>query len=386
MRLSKRIGKLEPQLARKMYTKARQFRDVIDLTLGDPDMPTPEHIKRAGCESILENDTHYTANKGTAELLSAISRDLTERLGVNYDPNREIIVTPGAMGALYLASVCLVDEGDEALLLAPHWPNYTNMILMCDGKPIDINCYGLKTEDVMRQLRDACTEHTRILAINSPCNPTGQILASDTLDAIAELAVEKDLIVYSDEVYSSILFNGRKHDSILLRPGMRERTVFIDSLSKRFSMTGWRVGFAAAPENLIARMTEMQEHTSACVAPFAQRAAVEALRNGRSGESEIAQTFERRCKYMADRLNRIEGIECRAAEATFYLFADIRKTRMSSEAFADGLLECEQVAVVPGNAFGRFGEGYIRIACSVREELLEEACERIERFALRLAN
>ena len=369
-----------------MYTKARQFRDVIDLTLGDPDMPTPEHIKRAGCESILENDTHYTANKGTAELLSAISRDLTERLGVNYDPNREIIVTPGAMGALYLASVCLVDEGDEALLLAPHWPNYTNMILMCDGKPIDINCYGLKTEDVMRQLRDACTEHTRILAINSPCNPTGQILASDTLDAIAELAVEKDLIVYSDEVYSSILFNGRKHDSILLRPGMRERTVFIDSLSKRFSMTGWRVGFAAAPENLIARMTEMQEHTSACVAPFAQRAAVEALRNGRSGESEIAQTFERRCKYMADRLNRIEGIECRAAEATFYLFVDIRKTRMSSEAFADGLLECEQVAVVPGNAFGRFGEGYIRIACSVREELLEEACERIERFALRLAN
>ena len=137
-----------------MYTKARQFRDVIDLTFGDPDMPTPEHIKRAGCESILENDTHYTANKGTAELLSAISRDLTERLGVNYDPNREIIVTPGAMGALYLASVCLVDEGDEALLLAPHWPNYTNMILMCDGKPIDINCYGLKAEDVMRQLRD----------------------------------------------------------------------------------------------------------------------------------------------------------------------------------------------------------------------------------------
>lgn len=380
MRLSDRIGKLQPQLARILYTKARQYQNVIDLTLGDPDMPTPENIKAAGCAAILGNDTHYTANRGILELREAVSRDIRERLGLDYDPEREIIITPGAMGALYLASVCLVDGGDEALLLAPHWPNYTNMILMCDGKPIDINCYGLETEEIMDRLRAACSGRTRILAINSPCNPTGQVLSARTLDAIAAFAVERDLIVFSDEVYSSILFGGRRHDSILSRPGMRERTVLIDSLSKRYSMTGWRVGFAAAPENLIAKMTEMQEHTSACVAPFAQRAAVCALREGKAGEAEIARTFERRCSYMARRLNEIEGIHCRETAATFYLFVDIRKTGLSSEEFAYRLLEEEQVAVVPGNAFGDCGEGYIRIACSLEEEILDRACEKIKQF------
>lgn len=386
MRLSERIGRLQPQLARILYTKARQYRDVIDLTLGDPDMATPEAVKRAGCEAILGNDTHYTLNKGIAELRRAVADDIFSHMAIAYDPETEIIITPGAMGALYLASICLVDDGDEAILLAPHWPNYTNMILMCDGRPIDVNCYDVETEEIMRRLESTCNAKTRLLVINSPCNPTGQRLSGETLDAIAAFAVERDLIVISDEVYASIIFDGTRHDSILSRPGMRERTVLIDSLSKRFSMTGWRVGFAAAPENLIDRMTQMQEHTSACVSPFVQRAAVCALEHANEDAREIARTFESRCRFMAERLNRIDGISCRQPVATFYLFADIRKTGMSSEAFAYELLQQEQVAVVPGNAFGEYGEGFIRIACSVGEETLGRAADKIERFVRDRAN
>jgi len=375
------LGEIEPQIVRQLFMKAKEYAGVIDLTLGDPDLPTPADVSRAGCEAILQGKTKYTANAGLPELREAIAEDIKRRLGLSYDPQSEIIVTVGAMGALYLATLCLFDPGDEMIILAPHWPNYTNMVKMCRATPVFVNCYGAENIAALREnVLAAVTPRTKALILNSPSNPTGQVLPAEALAGLAEIAITRDLTVYSDEVYHSILFGGRAHESIAALPGMQARTILIDSLSKRFSMTGWRIGCAAAPGSLIAQMTQMQEHIVACAPMFCQIAAAEALRHGRSAEKEINGAFESRCTVMAEGINQIEGLRCRMPEGAFYLFVDIRALGIPSIDFAFRLLDAERVALVPGVAFGPYGEGYVRIACTVPEDALRAGLDRIARF------
>ena len=380
MHLSNMLSTIEPQLARKLFDRAKGYSGVIDLTLGDPDFPTPVSIKEAGIRAITANKTKYTANAGILELRQAISDDIYRRLGVRYDPKTEIICTIGAMGALYLATICTLDPGDEMVVLAPHWPNYTNMVKMCHAIPTYVNIYGEENlSNLDANIRSVITPKTKALILNTPCNPTGQVLRWEHLQTIAAIAKEFDLTVFSDEVYHTILFEG-EHRSITQIEGMQERTVLVDSLSKRFSMTGWRVGYAAAPADIIDYMVQLNEDTAACVPMFCQHAAVEALNHGREAEAELCEGFRQRCRFMENALNQIPGIHCMPSAGTFYLFVDIRETGMTSEEFAYALLDKVQVAVVPGNAFNTQGEGYIRIACTVDIPVLEEAAGRIRRF------
>lgn len=383
MHLSQMLSSIEPQLARRLFDKAKTYSNVIDLTLGDPDFPTPEHIKAAGAQALAANKTKYTANAGILELRQAISEDIEKRLGVRYDPDKEIICTIGAMGALYLATICTLDPGGEMIVLAPHWPNYNNMVKMCHAVPVHVNIYGQENLANMREnILAAITPKTKALILNTPCNPTGQILEWEHLQVIADIAKEYDLTVFSDEVYHTILFEG-EHRSITQIEGMKERTILIESLSKRYSMTGWRVGFAAAPASIIDYMVQLNEDVAACVPMFCQYGAIEAIRNGDEAAAQMCEGFRRRCEYMTDALNSMKGIRCERSRGTFYLFVDIRETGMTSEEFAYGLLEQEQVAVVPGNAFDASGEGYIRIACTVDVPVLEQAAQRIRRFVER---
>ena len=380
MHLSNMLGSIEPQLARRLFDKAKAYSNVIDLTLGDPDFPTPENIKAAAVEALAADKTKYTANAGILELRQAISKDIEKRLGVSYDPNTEIVCTIGAMGALYLATVCSLNPGDEMIVLAPHWPNYNNMVKMCHAVPVHVNIYGRENLANMRQnILAAITPRTKALILNTPCNPTGQILEWEHLKVIADIAKEYDLTVFSDEVYHTILFEG-EHRSIIQIEGMKERTILVESLSKRYSMTGWRVGFAAAPARIIDYMVQLNEDVAACVPMFCQYGAVEAIQNGDEAAAQMCEGFRRRCEYMTGALNSMKGIRCENSKGTFYLFVDIRETGMTSEEFAYGLLEKEQVAVVPGNAFDACGEGYIRIACTVDVPVLEQAAARIRRF------
>lgn len=382
MHLSSMLDTIEPQLARTLFERAKKYSNVIDLTLGDPDFHTPDNVKEAGIAAIRAGKTKYTANAGIIELREAIADDIEKRLGVRYDPKTEIICTIGAMGALYLAALCTLNPGDEMIILAPHWPNYTNMVRMCCAVPKYVNSYGEENlAHLEENIRAQITDKTKAIILNTPSNPTGQILAWEHLNIIAEIAKEFDLSVFADEVYHTILFGGREHRSITQIEGMKERTILVDSLSKRYSMTGWRVGFAAAPAEIVDYMVQLNEDVAACVPMFCQYGAVEALKNGDAAAAQMRDGFYRRCSFLTEELNKIDGIRCAETAGTFYLFADIRGTGLSSMDFALELLDKEQVAVVPGHAFNECGEGFIRIACTLDVPILAEAAERIRRFA-----
>lgn len=380
MFLSKVAKENEPQLVRRIYDKAKEYERVVDLTLGDPDIPTPKAVKEAAYRAIGENKTKYTANAGIAELRKAISADVEKRTGVKYSSD-EICVTAGAMGALYLSAVSILDPEDEMIILEPHWPNYTNMVKMCGAVPKYVNFLGEESlDDLAKNIEKAINDRTKAIIINSPSNPTGVILPFEALEKIAHIAKKYDLWVFSDEVYHTIVFDGKCH-SLLEIPDMKSRTVFIDSLSKRFSMTGFRVGFVCAPKEVATRVAALQENVNSCACMFAQYASLAALDNSEALEKEICETFRRRCTAMTDELRRSEKLIVRNCVSTFYLFIDIRKTGLSSEEFAYKLLDEKQIAVVPGNAFNKAGEGYIRIACTLSEEKLIAAAKDIVHFA-----
>ena len=380
MFVSKTVLENEPQLVRKIYDKSKEYENVTDLTLGDPDIPTPQEIKDAACRALAENKTKYTANAGIPELRQAISKDVKNRTGIKYGLD-EISVTAGAMGALYLTAVSILDPGDEMIILEPHWPNYTNMVKMCKAVPRYVNCLGKQNLAALsRNIENTINDRTKAIIINSPSNPTGLILPFETLEEIAALAKRYDLWVLTDEVYRTIVFDG-SFRSILEIPGMKERTVLIDSLSKRFSMTGFRVGFVCAPKEIAAAVATLQENVNSCACMFAQYASVAALAHSEQFEQRICETFRKRCSAMAAELNRSSKLSVADPAATFYLFVDIRKTGLTAEAFAYRLLEEKHIAVVPGNAFNKAGEGYIRIACTLSEEKLTDAAKEIVAFA-----
>lgn len=377
MYVSRTVKENEPQLVRKLFDKAKEYDDVIDLTLGDPDLPAPQPVKDAAYAAIAANRTKYTTSAGIAELRRAVAADVEARTGVSYAMN-EIAVTAGAMGGLYLSLVSIIDDGDEAIVLQPHWPNYTNMIKMCGGVPVFVDFLG--SADVAGDIEKAVTPKTRAVIINTPSNPTGAVLPFETLEKIAAVAVKHDLWVISDEVYHTLVFDGGFR-SIVEVPGMKERTILADSVSKRFSMTGFRVGYICAPAQVATAAAALQENVNSCACMFAQYAALTAITRAGEFEGIIRDVFRDRCTAMAAELDKSAKLEIGVPKATFYLFVNIKKTGLSSEQFAYRLLEEKHIAVVPGNAFNKAGEGYIRIACNLDKEILVKAAKTIADFA-----
>lgn len=379
MKISKRAVVIEPSLTRKLFNMAAGLNHVIDLTLGDPDLLPPENVRSAACQAIMQGKTRYSANAGLIALRKQYAAFASHEFNINIDPIEQVIVTVGGMEGLFLTLSTLIDEGDEVIVLGPYYVNYVQMIRMCNGNVLVADVYGMNDEEKLNAIIRVITDKTKGIIINNPCNPSGEVLSAKFLKHMAQIAVEHNLFVVSDEVYSSLIFDEKQHTSLLCFPGMAERAVLIDSCSKRFSMTGWRVGFAIGPKEVIANMTKMQENVAACAPLPSQYAALEAY-SERTNRNYILETFQRRRDILFLGLSGCPNISCGKPEATFYAFVDISRTGFTSEEFAYALLQEEHVAVVPGKAYGSKYDGFIRLAFTVDEAVLKEAVIRIKRF------
>lgn len=382
MKISRMANVIEPSLTRKLFNMAKQYDDVIDLTLGDPDVQPNEQIKKAACKAIMDGKTRYSANAGLPELRKAIAGCIGKEYKTPIDYEKNIIVTVGGMEALFLTFATILDPGDEVIIQAPYYVNYVQMVKMCGGVPVVIsttedNSFQLSIDDVKKSI----TDKTVAIVINSPSNPSGMVMDSNTLDQLAEVAKENDLLVVSDEVYRTLLFDEQKNDSIILREGMVERTILIDSISKRFAMTGYRVGFAVGPEEIIAAMVKMQENVCACAPLPSQYAAIEAYTNCLE-QKYVLDTFEKRRNVLVEGINNIKGLHCNKPAGTFYLFVNISSTGLDCIDFAYKLLEEQKVAVVPAVTYGEAYKDYIRIAFTLEEEKLMKAVDRIRKFVI----
>jgi len=380
MKLSKRVDAIEASLTRHLFNLAKNYDDVIDLTLGDPDLPPSQTIMEAACDAIKKGKIRYSANAGLMTLREVLAERFRAEYGISVNPAANIAVTVGGMEALFLALQALVDEGDEVIVLAPYYVNYKQMIALNGGvcviaDTLEADGFVPRIEEIEKKISDK----TVALILNTPCNPTGSMIPKETLDEISRLAKKYDLAVISDEVYRTLVYDGKKHASIVNCDGMQERTVVVDSLSKRFAMTGYRIGYAVASETVIAAMTKLQENVAACAPVSSQYAAIAAFEQC-GDEGWIREEFEKRRDYIVSAINEIDGISCRCPEATFYLFVNVEKTGLDGLNFAYRLLEQEHVAVVPGVTYGASYGNYIRIAYTMNVECLKKAVKRIERF------
>lgn len=382
-RLSKVSEGIAPSMIRKLFNLAKSMNDVVDFTLGDPDVQPHLNIKKAACKAIEEGKTRYSQNAGLLELRETISNRYKKREGLDYDPNSEIAVTVGAMEGLYLTFLATIDPCDEVIIPAPYYVNYKQMVEMCGGIPVIVNPSDKDSLLVTnKDIEGAITDSTKIILINSPSNPSGKILPKETLEGIARIAVDKDIIVITDEVYRKLIYDNLTYDSIATFPNMKDRTIIINSLSKEFCMTGYRIGYALGPADIIGTIIKMQENVAACAPLPSQYAAIEALGSEEDYSAEMVSTFTARRDALVRELKDVQGLRVITPKATFYAMVDIRGLGyVSSEKFAYDLLEKARVAVVPGFAYGDICEGYIRIAFTLDEEKIKEGTRRIAEFA-----
>lgn len=380
IQLSETAKSITPSLTRKLFNLAQKYDNVIDFTLGDPDIHPHQNIKDAGCKAILEGHTRYSPNAGLLELREVISTRYKEQYNMEYSPSDEVMITVGGMEALYLALLAILDKGDEVIIPAPYWINYEQMVCMCNGIPIIVNPNNPNDLSLsIENIKKAVTSKTKVMILNTPNNPSGLIISDSALQQIAEIAIENNLIVITDEVYKTLLYDNIRFRSIATLKNMKERTVIINSLSKEFCMTGWRLGYAAAPAELISAMTMFQENIAACAPLPSQYAAIEALRHPEYSKGMIEE-FTRRKDSLIKEVSKIKGIKVNIPQGTFYAMLNIKSTGLKSEEFAYTLLEKEQVAVVPGITYGECCEGFIRIAFTLEISKIEEGIQRIKRF------
>lgn len=381
IKVSKVSEKVQPSLTRKLFNMAKNYNDVIDFTLGDPDVQTHQAIKDAGCAAIQQGKTRYSQNAGLLELRQTISEYYYRTEQIQIDPLSEIIVTVGAMEGLYLALLSILDPLDEVIIPAPYYVNYVQMVSLCHGIPVVID--NPQADDLSfnpEDIENAITSKTKAIIINTPSNPSGKIIPDKKIKDIAEIAKKHNLVVISDEVYKCLIYDNLKFDSIVNIDGMRERTILINSLSKEFCMTGWRIGYVIGPTEVISTMTKLQENICACAPLPSQHAAIEAL-SGRGKYSEnMVNIFTKRRNILVEGISNINGLHCSIPQATFYLMVDISETGMTSEEFAINLLQTEHVAVVPGIAYGNSCDKYIRIAFTLEEDKIIEGIKRINQF------
>ncbi len=377
--LSQRVRQVKPSGIRKFFDIINTMPDVISLGVGEPDFVTPEHIRQAGIRSIELGHTRYTSNYGLLELREEIAAMLHRRYGLVYDPRTEILVTVGVSEGVDLAMRTIIDPGDEVISLDPGYVAYEADIIFAGGVPVPVPTYarydfGVRADEIAA----AITARTKMILIGNPNNPTGAVVPKAELEGIARLAIEHDLIVAIDEVYSRLVYE-TEHVSIAAMPGMRERTILLDGFSKAYAMTGWRVGYVATPAHILEAMLKVHQYAIMCAGTAAQEAALEALRHGEADVQAMHSDYARRRRMFVDGLNRI-GLSTCEPRGAFYAFPCISSTGMSDEEFAEKLLFEEKVAVVPGSSFGNGGNGYVRCAYCTAYDKLEVALVHMERF------
>lgn len=381
-RISNVANSIAPSMIRKLFNMAKTMDGVVDFTLGDPDIQPHMNIKEAACNAIMEGKTRYSQNAGLLELRETISRRYKEKESIDYSPVSEIAVTVGAMEALYLTLLSLVNPGDEVIIPAPYYVNYKQMVEMCGGIPVIVDPSDRGTLLVNGEdIEKAITGRTKIILLNSPANPSGRILSDRTIKKIAKLAIEKNLLVISDEVYRKLIYDGKQYLSIATLPGMKDNVIVINSLSKEFCMTGYRIGYVIGPEDVISAVVKLQENVAACAPLPSQYAAIEALGADEDYSEHMIETFTRRRDTLYKELKEAEGIRVIKPEATFYAMVNISGLGYeSSVQFAYDLLENAHVAVVPGVAYGNICKDFIRIAFTLDESKIIEGAKRIVRF------
>lgn len=381
--LSKKIVQVEPSGIRKFFDVANEMEDVISLGVGEPDFDTPWRIREEGIFSLERGRTFYTSNAGLQELRDEICKYLDRKIHVSYDPKKETMVTVGGSEAIDVALRCMLDPGDEVLIPQPSYVSYLPCTVMADGVPVIVelkneNQFKLTVED----MADKVSERTKILVLPFPNNPTGSIMTKEDLEPIAEFVKEHDLYVISDEIYSELSYQG-EHVSIASLPGMRERTVVINGFSKGFAMTGWRLGYCCGPQAILKQMIKLHQFAIMCAPTNSQYAAIEGLRNCEDEVAEMRKAYNQRRRFLMHEFKNI-GMECFEPFGAFYVFPSIQQFGMTSEEFATRLLMEEKVAVVPGTAFGKCGEGFLRISYAYSLEDLKEALGRLRHFIQKL--
>ena len=381
--LSDKIVSIPPSGIRKFFDIVSEMPDAISLGVGEPDFDTPWHIREEGIYSLEKGRTFYTSNSGLKELREEIVRYLERRIHVSYDPLREVLITVGGSEGIDAAFRAMLNPGDEVLIPQPSYVSYEPCAVLADGVPVIIE---LKEENEFRltkeELLAAITDKTKILVLPFPNNPTGAIMEKEDLEAIAEVCIEKDIFVLSDEIYSELSYKG-DHVSIASLPGMRERTILINGFSKAYAMTGWRLGYACGPADIIAQMTKIHQYAIMCAPTTSQYAAVEALRNGDEDVAMMRESYDQRRRFLMNAFQEM-CLSCFEPYGAFYTFPSIKEFGMSSDEFATRFLEEEKVAVVPGTAFGACGEGFLRISYAYSLEQLKEALGRLSHFVARL--
>ena len=377
--LSQRVRQVKPSGIRKFFDIINTMPDVISLGVGEPDFVTPGHTRQAGIRSIELGHTRYTSNYGMLELREELSAMLHRRYGLTYDPKSELLVTVGVSEGVDLAMRTIIDPGDEVISPDPGYVAYEADVIFAGGVPVTVPTYA-KYEFAVRasEIASAITPRTKMILIGNPNNPTGAVIPQAELEGIAKLAIEHDLIVAIDEVYSRLVYD-HEHRSIASLPGMREHTILLDGFSKAYAMTGWRIGYVAAPAPILEAMLKIHQYTIMCAGTAPQEAALEALRHGEDDILMMHEAYARRRRMFVDGLNRI-GLPCCEPRGAFYAFPYIGDLGLTDEEFAEKLLFEEHVAVVPGSAFGSAGAGYVRCAYCSAFDQLEEALVRMERF------
>lgn len=383
--LSDKVINIKPSGIRKFFDIVSEMKDAISLGVGEPDFDTPWHIRDEGIYAFERGKTFYTSNAGLKDLRTEISNYINRTQGVKYDPNGEIIVTVGGSEAIDIGLRAIINANDEVIIPQPSYVSYEPCAILADAKPVIIN---LKAENEFRltpeELLGAITDKTKVLILPYPNNPTGAIMEKEDLEKIAKIIIEKDLLVMSDEIYSALTYKD-KHISIASIDGMKERTILINGFSKAYAMTGWRLGYACGPKDIIKQMTKIHQFAIMCAPTTSQYAAIEALRHGDEDVENMRRSYNQRRRYLMHEFKEM-GLECFEPFGAFYVFPCIKEFGMTSEEFATRFLKEEKVAVVPGTAFGDCGEGYLRISYAYSIDNLKIAIKRLKHFITKLRN
>ncbi len=385
-KLNNTIQNVKPSGIRKFFDIANELDDVISLSVGEPDFYTPWHIREEGIYTLEKGRTRYTPNRGFIKLREQISAFLSRKYQLEYNPEKEVLVTVGGSEAIDLAVRTLINPGEEVLIPEPSFVCYVPITQMAGGVPVIIttkaeNKFKLTAKD----LEEHITDKTKMLILPFPNNPTGGVMRKSDLEEIAEVIIKHDLIVLSDEIYSELTYGKEKHVSIASIEGMRERTIVINGFSKSYSMTGWRLGYAVGPQEIIGAMTKLHQFGIMSAPTMSQYAAIEALENGDEDIVAMREQYDMRRRLIVDGLNKL-GLTCFEPEGAFYVFPSIKSTGLSSQEFCEKLIYSKRVAVVPGDAFGECGEGYVRISYCYSTQHIVEALERMEEFIKELKN
>lgn len=381
--LSDKIQTIKPSGIRKFFDIVSEMKDAISLGVGEPDFETPWHIRDEGIYALEKGRTFYTSNAGLKDLRAEIGNYLSRTQGINYDPQSEILVTVGGSEAIDIGLRAIINAGDEVIIPQPSYVSYEPCAVLAGATPVIIN---LKAENEFRltaeELEEAITDKTKILILPYPNNPTGAIMGREDLEKIAKVVIEKDILVMSDEIYSALTYKG-EHVSIAGIEGMKERTILINGFSKAYAMTGWRLGYACGPKEIIKQMTKIHQFAIMCAPTVSQYAAVEALKHGDEDVKKMCQAYNQRRRFLMNAFREM-NLKCFEPYGAFYVFPCIKEFGMTSEEFATRFLEEEHVAAVPGTAFGESGEGFLRISYAYSLPTLKTAMERLNHFVNRL--